>query len=211
MNSTDQLKEIERRAYRSTFEDGIYDVALGILLVLFGILPIAEMTGLSRFYFYPLLIVLPLAALLAKRCITVPRLGAVEFGPKRKARARVMAWIFGAAIVLMAPVLILVLTGRNDGAAGEQTALWIIITAAALPILTMAAFLMDYPRMYVYLGVVCAGIVEFEFLSPVIGKVPGAVVSLGLPGIIILVFGIVLFSRFLRKYPAQGREAHDVG
>ena len=31
MEKTESLKEIERRAYRSTFEDGIYDIQFGLL------------------------------------------------------------------------------------------------------------------------------------------------------------------------------------
>ncbi len=210
MQTSDRLKAVEKRAYRSTFEDGIYDIVLGIMLLVFSVIPVMEMLGLNRFYAYPLFIVLPLVSLVGKKYITVPRLGAVEFGPKRKTRARLLGWIFAAALFLMAPVVIMVFAGGMQEGARTASTLWILAGSAALPLLTMAAFFMDFPRMYIYLAVVSGAVVEVEFVSPVIGKIPGCIVAFGLPGLVITIYGILLFSRFVKKYPVPGKEALDV-
>ncbi len=91
MKTTDSLKEIERRAYRSTFEDGIYDIQFGLLFLIVACIPILEIVGISRLFGYSLLIISPiLLPWLGKRYITIPRMGAVEFGPKRKSKMRLL-------------------------------------------------------------------------------------------------------------------------
>jgi len=41
------LKEIERRAYRSTFEDGLFDIFYGCLIILLGTTALIDKAGIS--------------------------------------------------------------------------------------------------------------------------------------------------------------------
>ncbi|MBN2065627.1 MAG: hypothetical protein JW771_02335, partial [Candidatus Thermoplasmatota archaeon] len=76
------LKEIEKKAYRFTFNDGLYDMTYGTLLVSIAVAPILrEMIYLGYIFF--LIVPAPLIILLGKKYITIPRIGIVKFSRTR--------------------------------------------------------------------------------------------------------------------------------
>ncbi len=103
------LKSIERRAFRSTFEDGLWDMYLGLVVAAMAVFMYRPASGYS-----PLNIILAvLVTILAynlyragKRYITLPRMGQVRFGPIRKRRKAVLAFVLGGLILLQVGVLI---------------------------------------------------------------------------------------------------------
>ena len=96
MNTNMNLKEIERKAFRSFFQDGIWDIFLGLLMILMGLGPWlggkmggGEIEFTSVVIIMGILILVALAAVigfnLAKKYITTPRLGVARFtAPRRK-------------------------------------------------------------------------------------------------------------------------------
>ena len=70
------LKEIEKKVWTSTFEDGITDIGIGLVLL---VLTFCQMFDDARFYLYPLFIIPALFIIVAKKYITVPRMGLVKF------------------------------------------------------------------------------------------------------------------------------------
>ncbi|MFX0008852.1 MAG: hypothetical protein ACFE9R_00945, partial [Candidatus Hermodarchaeota archaeon] len=83
------LKGLERKAWRSTFQDGIWDIFMGLLILGLSIAPFGEKIGLSG-ELGSMIIVLcwnsiaVVFLILGKKFITVPRIGYVKFGAKRK-------------------------------------------------------------------------------------------------------------------------------
>lgn len=206
MNPQESLKTIERRAYRSTFDDGIYDITFGLGFLILAWIPVLESLGVSRFLGY-LLFLIPVAfPWPAKRLITVPRLGMVEFGDKRKARSRILLWILAAVVFLTLPLIIMII---GNGVSAGQT--WLFIAAIAAPVFAIAVYIMDFPRMYLYAAVLAVGILQSEFLIPYVGTPLNVVLSFGIPGILILLLGISLLVRFLRKYAKPAPEASHAG
>ena len=81
MAETINLKAIERRAWTSYFEDGLWDIFLGAMLLIGGIRSVTDYVWYT-FLILPLILVLPLG----KRFTTTPRLGLVKFGRSRKGK-----------------------------------------------------------------------------------------------------------------------------
>ena len=82
------LKQLEKRAHLMYHRDGITDLALGILVVLFGLGMKYDQTLLAPIYGcvgYPVW-------MLMKQWITEKRIGYVEFGAARKKREK-RGWI----------------------------------------------------------------------------------------------------------------------
>ncbi|MBU1319982.1 MAG: hypothetical protein KKG33_05955 [candidate division Zixibacteria bacterium] len=206
MNTPYSLKELERRAYRSTFEDGIYDILFGLLFLIFAAIPILEAAGLSRFIGYSLLIIPPALPLLGKRLITIPRMGAVEFGPRRKSRRRLILIITGIVIFLMLPIMISTVSNGLSGSMG-----WMVIALLALPVFIIAVYAMDFPRLWIYAALLLAGPVESEFLLRYIGSPLNTSISFGLPGVVVLIVGLSLLFSFIQKYPKVAPEANHAG
>ena len=98
------LKEIERKAWRSTYQDGLLDITLGVILLSMGLSAwldrAAPKSLLSDLSYGLLLAVGVLVYVLGKRWITIPRIGLVNFGPRGRARHR------RSIIVLSASVLV---------------------------------------------------------------------------------------------------------
>ena len=114
MSDQFDLKSIERRAFRSTFEDGLWDMYLGLVMAAMAVFMYRPASGYS-----PLNIILAvLVTILAynlyragKRYITLPRMGQVRFGPIRKRRKAVLAFVLGGLILLQVGVLLLTVFG----------------------------------------------------------------------------------------------------
>ena len=90
MSQNISLKALERNAWTSYFQDGLWDIFLGLLLVSSAVNTWLSDSGVpssARISTYIGIMVLGGLVLWAgKRFITVPRLGRVKFGPKRKAK-----------------------------------------------------------------------------------------------------------------------------
>jgi hypothetical protein len=204
IEKTESLKKIERRAYRSTFDDGIYDIQFALLFLVFAWIPILEALGVSRFIGYTLLIIPILMPWIGKKYITIPRMGAVEFGSKRKSRKRLLLIISAVVFVLMAPLGVAI---ASSGIAGRLG--WLLIALMALPIVAIAVYSTDSPRLYVYGAVLIFSVAESEFLLDYVNPPYNMIIAFGLPGIVILAIGLNLMIKFIQKYPRPTPEAHN--
>ncbi|MCK5127386.1 MAG: hypothetical protein KAR42_14115 [candidate division Zixibacteria bacterium] len=204
------LKELERRAYRSTFDDGIYDIYFGLLFLIIAWIPIMESIGISRVLGYPLL-VSPIALIWAgKRFITIPRLGAVEFGTKRKTYKKIVRWIGLISLALMLPLMIMFgnsgLTGNHEG-----MSIWLMIAIIGLPVFAIAVAYINHPRIFIYAAAMIFCVAQAEFLLRFISSPLNSIVTFGLVGIIVFVYGLSLLIAFIKKYPKESPEVNHVG
>jgi len=206
LKTTDSLKKIERQAYRTKFSDGIYDMFFGLAFMIVAWIPVLESIGVPRTYGYSFGLIPLLIAWLAKRYLTIPRLGAVEFGPKRRAKKWLLIVICAAIVFLVMPLLMMM---AAEGSSAKF--MWIAIAPLAALFMALAAYFMDYPRLYIYAIVLVYGIVQSEFLYQFVGRPLNSLISFGIPGLAILVFGLTLLVGFLKKYPRPTAEASHVG
>lgn len=197
------LKDIERKAYRSTFEDGIYDIQFGVLFLVFALISVLESINISRFIGYTFLIIPLIIPWLGKRFITIPRMGSVEFRNERKLRKKIAILIGAIALFLTIPLLIMIISENISGIIG-----WKLIVIFAMPIFVIAVYSSDFPRLYIYAGLLIAGALISEFLYDSLGTPFNNLFSFGLPGIFITAIGIYLLIKFIRSYPQN--EVADV-
>ena len=202
MDTGESLKEIERRAYRSTFQDGLTDIAWAALFLIFAWIPVLEAVGVSRFYAYPFVVVPAVIVWLGKRYVTIPRLGAVEFGPTRKSRRRYIALAGIIALLLMLPLVIMMIA---KGVPGRPT--WMTVALIAAPAVAIGVVLLDFSRMYVYAMLFLFSIVASEFLLAYVSQPYASLVAFGVPGAVIAIYGFSLLFGFLREYPKPASEA----
>jgi len=209
MAETINLKTIERRAWASYFDDGLWDIYLGLLLFAMFSELFLSAVGMSWGYIVPepignlavsqvVLLVLAFLVLFAgKRLVTVPRMGVVRFGPGRKARL----WKIGIVFVITAIIGLLfaweiVPSGLSVGIPLPLVA-WIMVSVLGFG---LAAYLLDFNRLYLYGALFAASLVSFVLLKqagfPTVG-LSVVVVSAA----IMMAVGTVLLFRFLRKYP----------
>ena len=198
MNATAELKALEERAYKQTWNDGILDLIIGIGLVMLGLLFRTDLAGLAGMFVAVLL--MPFWAV-GKQLITVPRLGYAEFSEDRKATER--GWqrhllVLGVMTLALAVGLyVATTTGRLGDELGEIRLGYLLFGGLIALGLGAAGFIAGLPRLTAYAAVVLA--------ATGIGYVTGLELEdyVLAAGIVILAVGVVVFARFIRRHPRR--------
>ncbi len=212
MSQTINLKELERKAWTSNFQDGLWDIYLGLLLLAMAIGDLLSDVGVPKAWYiaiYSTFLVLPMWVQWAgRRFITLPRMGRVKFGPKRKAKLSwVMVILFisvlvGAGVFLVASAM----RGNRPGwlnAAFFAPAAWVV---NAIVVFSLGAYFLDFSRLYL-IGVMYALAVPLDIVFRKVADIDLSFLAFGIPAMVILIIGLVVFARFLRNYPLPTEEA----
>jgi len=208
MSENIDLKELEKKAYRSIFNDGLWDLFIGLIILtmglntLFGsILNLPELWNII----VPSLvgnIIAFLVFYLGKKFITIPRIGFVKFGPKRKSKQlKLKIFLF---IVFIANIIlfILPLTGIINYIQFEPLILILILGIGIFTIpFCVVAYFLDFTRLYYYAFLAGIGFFLTELLYPIVGAPLDTILAFGITGGVIVVIGLYYFIRFLKKYP----------
>ena len=208
MSAMLDLKEIERKAFRSTHQDGLWDMWAGVVVMAMAIFMYRPEAGYSPTNIIMAMVSIAAAGgllLAGKMLITVPRMGQVRFGPARKQKGRTLAIILGLVVLVQAGVVALTALGWLNPQVGAKINGFLAdyglgrLAVAALgslfvgPAMILIAYFLDFPRGY-YIAVMMSLAV---FLMILVNQPIYAVVIGGL----IFLPGLVLFVRFLKRYP----------
>jgi hypothetical protein len=206
------LNEIEKKAYRSTFQDGIWDIFLGSLLLIIAVGALLSNIGVPKGVHMTIFIALQAVVLLAfiagKKCITVPRMGFVKFGPKRKRKIRKSRIILLGSVVAGLVVFLIAAMVIRSYPAGRPKLLLLLPAAwvaNAVIVFSLLAYYLDCSRLYAY-GVLFALPVPLDMVVKEFVGVNLSPIAFAIPAIVMLVIGMVLLTRFLRDYPFPSKE-----
>lgn len=212
MSTSINLKEIERKAWRSFFDDGLIEMALGSILLGSATASLITNWGGGS---VQRLIVFGIATLIAltiqvggKRFITAPRLGRVKFSAERKRRQWRTKLIASGALLLTLILLFAVLTAKKyqlDWAAMVNPS----VVPVSLTILVMVVFgfmgySLEYSGFYL-VGVLYAIAFFTSELTYTFGDGSFSYITLGIPAIILIGAGAIIFTRFLHNYPVPAQ------
>jgi hypothetical protein len=201
MSPTDDFKQLERRAYLSYHQDGVIDIIVGLAMLGFGTyLAIDQLIFMLAAWLF-LAAYVPL-----KRRITVPRFGYIEFGPERTHSQRKRGLISMTFLVILVAFILLVgipgvLPGEVLTTLRIYSELLFGITFAFL--LFGAALMSELMRFYAYAGLA----VLLTALAYWLGM-PAYAYTLALGGMILL-SGMWMLARFLRRYPLAPEEGSN--
>lgn len=210
------IKALEKKAFRSFFRDGIYDVFLGTILLSFGLPLILSEFGwlVYKTMTIPLVIsiILNVGALLffvlGKKYITTPRLGIVHFGKTRKRKMMHVKLLLTLSVLI--GVVTFFLTVFKVLPVGGKTgipAAGMIFAIQALIVFSFAAYFMDFTRLYIYAFLFAAAVPVTFWLKKNAALTYPSLYVYSLTAGPMLVIGWILFVRFLRHYPQKERAA----
>ena len=202
MSQEINLKEVERKVFRATFQDGLVEILLGCVVLMFAIAPF-----LSPYLgdFWSSAVFLPFWAgafcitWVVRRQVVRPRVGVVEFGAWRRARLLRfnLAMLVAGVVALILGILSALSFGSVPG--WMHTARFSLIMLISF---CATAYFLEFPALYLY-GVLIA-------LAPLIGEVlyvnldvphHGYPISFGLTAGLLLLVGLVKLVKLLRSYP----------
>jgi uncharacterized membrane-anchored protein len=210
MNDQINLKEMEKKAWKSYFQDGLWDILLGFILLTFGVAPfIEEITGITYLISYIILLSIGyIVFYVGKKYITIPRIGNVKFGQKRKSK-RIKIFIILVISVILGLAVIL-LTKTDLISYNIDVSIWGIIFAInALIIFSLMAYYLDFPRLYIYSIFFAISILIIETSSSHVGSTYDNLLGFGMFGLVVVLVGILHLNRFVRSHPLQREEPID--
>jgi hypothetical protein len=211
-------REAQRRAVRLVnYEDGLWDILLGLIFLALSLYPITRrLLGpeINLGLFLVILAVLVAGLTLVRRSVSVPRIGVVRM---RRTRQKAALTLVLAVIVLATFGLVLatllspgwIPSMRSSGLPQwvDDLKVDIALTIVVIAVFSAMAYLFSVSRVYLYGWLIGLGNLTSTALTLYAGltfNLPLAVAS----GIIILI-GVVLLSRFVRKYPLAGSETEN--
>lgn len=191
MNTPLNLKEIERKAFRSFYQDGIWDIFFGLMMFAmyaFTLFNEMENNGLRVIGLILIEIMAVMFLIFGKKYITIPRLGNVEFGKARKRKLvyilvlNVFTLIVGLGLYRASDWLSLD-TPKSELLTPLGFGIWIAFLTSLM------AFFLDFDRLYIY-----ALIYGATFASVMLLDIP---ILFLVASLLILLPGLIIFSRFL--------------
>jgi hypothetical protein len=133
----------------------------------------------------------------------------VQFRKKRKSKLKKLILVTNIFLVIgiIAGVFFVDLSNLNI--------LWVFPATFSLMLLigfSLAAYLLDLTRFYIYGIINCLAVVVGEFLFQFAGASHhGFPVAFGVTSSIMIIIGIILLVNFLRKYPKPGENLNPEG
>ncbi|MFW9950828.1 MAG: hypothetical protein ACFFKA_11980 [Candidatus Thorarchaeota archaeon] len=145
-----------------------------------------------------------LILIFGKKYLTIPRLGYVKFGEKRK-KAKLRLFIFLSANIVVALLLPTFAISGFFSALPLNTsiqALLIGILLITLP-LSILGFILEFFRLLVYALLSGLGFYFTELSYLVVGEPFDVFLSFGSIGIVIIIIGFVYLIQFKHRYPLK--------
>jgi len=205
------LKTAERRVFQATLADGLWDVFLGSFVLIFAIAPLLS-RSLGDFWssiiFLPFWGLVYLLIRLAREKVVAPRLGTVHFGEHRRRRLQrfTIVMVIVNLVALVAGIVAFARFNRitESGTAPMPGGLSSLLGLFMLMGFSLAAYLLDFPRLYLYGMLLGAASVVGEWLYQNHGAAHhGYPVAFGAAAGLMILAGLVMFARFVMVHPAE--------
>lgn len=214
MTQNVDLKELEKKAWKSTFEDGLWDFLFGMYFLGMAIGSLAPLYSRSlQLLFVPIWVMSIwniggfLLFFFGKKRITIPRIGFVKYGPKRKANRKKLVISMVILVSITVTLVILTISGIFRNLQLEEYTIMLLIglSFVAVPF-SLFAYFMKFNRLYIIAVMGGTSLFLGKLLNPFVGKPFGDVIVFVSFGSVIILTGVILFIRFLRKYPLLKEE-----
>lgn len=188
------LKKIERKAWMSYFQDGLYDIFLGLFVFGWGLMMLTDMAWLAGAWF----VVFYTTILGLKKRITYPRIGYVKFGQKQ---TRLTAKFILLGVILMLLGL-LVFWLFNTGSRPQWLSEYFLLLFGGMIaiVVSLIGYWIKVSRLFIYAVLIFAASALNQW-----GNIPmkfGLIVA----GSLIMLYGVAVLVQFIRKYPIPPSE-----
>jgi hypothetical protein len=196
--------DVQRRAYRALNEDGLVDFAVGLGLsfaaLYIGLWRLAGVNMTAWSGLAPILVMLIARGL--RRRFVYPRIGYARI---RNASPAILL-MAALTLLLVAGVVVMTIYARRGVRPPAMLFPWLLrlFALAGAGTLALMGCRTGWVRFYVHAGVVLVSVLASLAVR---NTSYGLTLMLGLPGIILLATGLVVFGFFLRRHPKPTPEA----
>lgn len=192
------LELLERRVYKSSWDDGLLDICIGVGLLITGIFWV---TGQSEYGAFAAPVMIPIW-LAARKRFSEPRMGAVTFSAKRTHKEKTLSLgLFLIGVLMLAggvTLYFLVVRNASPGVLGQFNIVAGLPAALLSVPAIIVAFALRLPRFLFYAVLLLLS----AFLVIVLDAHPGWAF---MPSAILFVcIGTGLLLQFMTRYPKRG-------
>jgi len=197
------LKDIERRVHHSAYQDGLLEIFLGGYLLLVGGVLVAE-PELTPFSVFLVFLLKPLFERAKNRYI-YPRVGYVKLRAGKTDSRGIVIGAIGFSIALLVSIGLFILGMGEE----HHWSFWLDYFVPGISGFMLATGPFWLGRRYgLKRGYVLAALFSLGgVLIPVLGVAAGYTavgVECLLAGLLSLISGVIMFTRFLFRYPPEG-------
>jgi hypothetical protein len=214
MKNNINLTKLEKKTFKFVHEDGLWDIMIGLTLIIFMVLPLyLSDAGLSDFWSsFVMLIPYALVFLIIttfRSKLVGPRIGFFKIGQSRRKKIRILNVLLVILLVLGAIFSLLAF----DLFVPMDKQAWffpLLISSVFLFMFSAAAFLLSGPRFLMY-GIMIAFFVpagEILFRKGILTH-HGFPAVFGTAALIIILTGIIKLVLFIKRYPKSAMEDKD--
>jgi len=216
MFESTSLRDVQKRTMRLlNYEDGLWDLLLGIIFMMLAVYPITRLRlgpAWNLALFVGLAFVAAAGMKIVRTKISTPRLGYVRSKASPTFKLTRAIAILLVALTLGLVVLTLVSPGWLVNPAPSTAPAWlqsylvdILALLATVGVFSVLGYIFGVPRLFLYGWLLGGG----NLASVIINRgAPEAFnLPLGLAAGVILLIGLGLLIRFVRKYPVRTLEA----
>ena len=198
MRIDSELKAIQRKVYMTFFQDGVWDIFLGLFVLAWGLSILTEAAYLPGVSFVGIYF----SIWGIKKWLTYPRIGYVRFSSTSRRRTTARFLILGTVVLLLG-LLAGVLWGIGTRPQWLADYFPLIFNGMLAAVVCLAAYWGRVNRFYLHAALI--------FLGAVIHQQLGIKLEFGFigAGSIILLIGLGILIIFLRKYPRVAQEDKD--
>jgi hypothetical protein len=212
MSDITDLRQVQRRVFQLiTFEDGLWDLLLGITFMFLAIYPVTrELLGpeWNLVLFLSLLALVVVGQLVLRHFVSRPRIGYAQ--SRRSPKMRLLVIFTFVMVLITFGLVILTLLSPGSGATSSEPievstersyTVELIVLLVMGGVFSAMGYLFGVTRLYFYgwmLGFANLAFVYMEHNAGWTFALPMAIAA----GIIMFI-GFVLLVRFLRKYPVR--------
>lgn len=202
------LTKLERDAFRRYYEDGLFDIYLGLMtLVFFAGSALWERMGSEAASYVVMLaagLLVTVPVLAWRRRLLRTRLGTFKPAPARKVRISRTRWVLLGSVVLGLVVFVGTSVVLADAPSVDLLAvvvpgLWLV---NAVIVFGATGYYLDVPRFYAY-GLVAGSLMPLIVWPRELWgiEIPASLLF-GAAGLAAIAVGLVKLRRFLHRYPA---------
>lgn len=204
MTGITDLTALEKQAFRRFYEDGVFDIFLGLMLATMAIGALitrwldSELAGLIVMFFGSVVAVVVLMSV--RRHLLRTRLGEFQPGPARKRRITAVRFALLGSVVI-GLILFGVVAGDGVSIASIEVLMPLVWFVNSVVVFGAMAYFLDVPRFYLY-GFLFGSAMPLLIWPDVLWDYRVAPwIAFGIPAVIILMIGLFKLKRFLKDYP----------
>jgi hypothetical protein len=211
MTENIDLRKIEKNILKFSHQHGFYDFFIGFIITGMSFGPIfrESLPAPYNYFLWPLILVViaEIFLFIIIKYVIQPRTGIIKPGPGLKSIRKKLLIVVLFQFVIQVIFIILLVVGSGPGIQAEGIFFMLIISLFILPLFSILAYLMNYPRLYLIGILIWLAIFINELIHEFYDYRFRWILSFGIIGSVILFMGLVIFIRFLKKYPLPKKEA----